>query len=100
MQKKSDLLFSYVLETTPESAGKLLNYEGRIIRQYGNAIILSSSTKISNFTIVWFRKKKNKCCRDIPVILNNNKTSYLNILTRESTDNEYYSLDKTGHFLR
>ena len=113
------MLLSYVLETTPESAGKLLNYEGRIIRQYGNAIILSSCTKIKKFTIVWSGKKNNKCHCDLPIIMKNNKASYLNILTREITNfshpikcnnlppitflrstNEYYSLDKTGHFLR
>ena len=120
MQKQSNMLLSCVLETTPESARKLLYCEGRIIRQYGNAIILSSCTKISNFTIAWSRKKNDKCHWNFPIIMNNNKASYLNILTREitnfahpikcnilppitfirSTNNEYYSLDKTGHFLR
>jgi len=109
---------SHALEFFPSTAHKLLGYKGKVLTQVGEIIMSADCVKIHEFEIMWNRSRGDLCYSKFPVNLGNNKTAFMDLLSREivnqatsipcvarpeityikNESNEYLLLDKYGKF--
>ena len=75
-------MLAYTLKTIPSSGDTILNKEGVVVREAGEAVVLSNCKRIHNFTIIWNRKLNGICYNTFPAILRGGEIVHFNILNR------------------
>ena len=73
--------FSHALEFFSSTAHKLSGYKGKVLTQVGEVIMSSDCVKIHKFEIMWNRSIGDLCYSKFPVILKNNKTEFMDLLS-------------------
>jgi hypothetical protein len=75
---------THLLELFPNLAKRFVATQGETMSQHGELVVINKCRKVENFKINWSRRIKGRCFGNFPIEIDN-KTLYLNLITREAS---------------